>query len=53
MDGFVLARNTPMLALARRLGFEVTASDEGPSVKRVLLDLSLPGPEFVDGSSAR
>jgi len=40
MDGFVLAASKPMLGLARRLGFEVGASDEGPSVKFVRLDLS-------------
>ena len=39
MEGFVLAGNTPMLALARKLGFEVTASDEGPRVRHVRLDL--------------
>ena len=40
MEGYVLAENTPMLDLARRLGFEVGASDEGRSVKRVRLDLA-------------
>jgi RimJ/RimL family protein N-acetyltransferase len=39
MEGFVLARNSPMLNLARRLGFEVTSSSEGPTVKLVRLDL--------------
>jgi RimJ/RimL family protein N-acetyltransferase len=39
MEGFVLAGNAPMLALARRLGFEVTRSDEGPSVRHIRLDL--------------
>jgi hypothetical protein len=39
MRGYVLAANTPMLALARRLGFEVTPSDAGPSVKLVGIDL--------------
>jgi RimJ/RimL family protein N-acetyltransferase len=40
MEGFVLATNKPMLDLARRLGFEVGTSDEGPSVKLVRLDLA-------------
>jgi len=39
MEGYVLASNHPMLELAQRLGFEVTASEEGPSVKLVRLDL--------------
>lgn len=39
MEGYVLAENRPMLDLARRLGFEVGPSDEGPSVKLVWLDL--------------
>ena len=39
MEGFVLAGNTSMLALARKLGFEVTASDEGPRVRYVRLEL--------------
>jgi acetyltransferase len=39
MEGYVLAANRPMLDLARRLDFEVGASDEGPSVKLVRLDL--------------
>jgi len=39
MEGYVLATNTPMLDLARRLNFTVGASDEGPSVKLVRLDL--------------
>ena len=41
MEGYVLAANRPMLDLARRLGFEAGASDEGPSVKLVRLDLML------------
>ena len=40
MEGYVLATNRPMLDLARRLDFEVGASDEGPSVKLVRLDLA-------------
>jgi acetyltransferase len=40
MEGYVLASNKPMLDLARRLGFEIGASDEGPSVRLVRLDLS-------------
>ena len=39
MEGYVLATNKPMLELARRLGFEVGASDEGPSVRLARLDL--------------
>jgi RimJ/RimL family protein N-acetyltransferase len=40
MEGFVLAANEPMLRLARRLGFEVRSSSEGPAVKLVRLDLN-------------
>ncbi len=40
MEGYVLATNTPMLDLVRRLGFEVAASDEGPTVKLVRLGLA-------------
>lgn len=39
MEGYVLATNGSMLDLARRLDFEVRASDEGPLVKLVRLDL--------------
>ena len=39
MEGYVLTENRSMLGLARRLGFEVGASEEGPSVKLVRLDL--------------
>ena len=39
MEGFILSGNTPMRKLAKRLGFQVTASDEGPGVVRVVLDL--------------
>ncbi len=39
MVGFVLAGNAPMLNLAKRLGFAVTASSEGPGVVRVWLNL--------------
>ena len=39
MDGFVLASNRPMLELARRLGFSVGPSEEGPSVRLVRLEL--------------
>jgi RimJ/RimL family protein N-acetyltransferase len=39
MEGFVLASNEPMLNLARRLGFHVTSSSEGPTVKLVWLEL--------------
>jgi acetyltransferase len=40
MEGYVLASNRAMLALARRLGFEERASEEGPSVRLVTLDLA-------------
>jgi RimJ/RimL family protein N-acetyltransferase len=39
IEGYVLAANRPMLDLARRLHFEIGASDEGPSVQLVRLDL--------------
>jgi acetyltransferase len=39
MEGFILTGNTPMRNLAKRLGFEATASSEGPGVVRVWLDL--------------
>jgi GNAT superfamily N-acetyltransferase len=39
MEGFILASNTPMRNLARRLGFETGSSSEGPGVVRVWLDL--------------
>lgn len=38
--GYVLAANTPMLELARRVGFEVTPSDEGPTVRLVRIRLA-------------
>jgi len=40
MHGYVLAGNRPMLDLARRLGFEVGPSEEGPRVKLVQLALA-------------
>jgi RimJ/RimL family protein N-acetyltransferase len=40
MDGYVLAANRPMLELARRLGFSVGPSEEGPSVRLVRLELA-------------
>jgi len=46
MEGYVLRENSSMLGLARRLGFAVGPSEEGPSVKLVCLDLSGEGPEF-------
>jgi acetyltransferase len=39
MEGYVLATNMRMLALARRLGFAEMASSEGPTVRTVRLDL--------------
>lgn len=40
MEGYVLASNTAMLGLAKRLGFSVGASPEGPSVCLVRCDLA-------------
>jgi len=40
VDGYVLASNRPMLELARRLGFSVGPSEEGPSVRLVRLELA-------------
>lgn len=54
MEGYILARNTPMRNLAQRLGFEVTPSAEGPGVVRVWLDLqsspacTMPGQKAVE-----
>jgi RimJ/RimL family protein N-acetyltransferase len=39
MEGYVLATNRPMLDLAQRLNFQIGASEEGPSVRLVRLDL--------------
>jgi GNAT superfamily N-acetyltransferase len=39
MEGYVLATNTRMLGLARRLGFAEMASTEGPTVRMVRRDL--------------
>jgi acetyltransferase len=46
MEGHILAGNAPMRNLAKRLGFAVTASSEGPGVVRVWLDLQA-GPTDV------
>ena len=43
MHGFVLSQNSSMLGLARRLGFSVGPSSEGPTVKLVSLDLDAAG----------
>ena len=40
MLGHVLAENRGMLALAQKLGFAVTDSAEGATVKRVVLELA-------------
>jgi len=40
MEGFVLASNSGMLGLARRLGFTVTTDPHDPAVKIVRLDLT-------------
>jgi RimJ/RimL family protein N-acetyltransferase len=37
--GYVLASNAPMLALARRLGFRIEDSSDGPRVKLVIREL--------------
>ena len=39
MEGYVLATNAAMLGLAKRLGFTESASDEGPTVRMVRLNL--------------
>ena len=39
MEGYVLATNSAMLGLAKRLGFTESASDQGPSVRMVRRDL--------------
>jgi acetyltransferase len=39
MEGYILASNARMLALARRLGFATVPSGEGPTVRRVRRDL--------------
>jgi RimJ/RimL family protein N-acetyltransferase len=43
MEGFVLAGNSSMLNLARRLGFTVDADPNDAMVKIVRLDLTSPG----------
>ena len=53
MEGYVLAENRSMLALARRLGFEVGASEEGPSVKLVRLDLGSTTQKLNPGARDR
>jgi RimJ/RimL family protein N-acetyltransferase len=40
MEGYILASNSRMLGLARRLGFERVESPEGPTVHAVRRDLS-------------
>jgi GNAT superfamily N-acetyltransferase len=40
MEGYILATNTRMLGLAKRLGFENVASSEGPTVRMVRCDLT-------------
>lgn len=40
MEGYVLATNRAMLHLARGLGFEEGASEEGPSVRLVRLEIA-------------
>jgi len=40
MEGYILASNTRMLGLARRLGFVTVESAEGPTVRKVRCDLT-------------
>jgi RimJ/RimL family protein N-acetyltransferase len=44
MTGYVLATNTAMLALARRMGFVQVASREDPTVRLVRRDLAVARP---------
>ena len=44
MEGFVLAENDRMLALARRLGFTVQTDPQDATVMIVRLDLTAPAP---------
>lgn len=39
MEGYILATNSAMLGLAKRLGFETVKSPEGPTVRLVRCDL--------------
>ncbi|MCC6766545.1 MAG: hypothetical protein IT293_17940 [Deltaproteobacteria bacterium] len=39
MEGYILATNTAMLGLAKRLGFQTVQSPEGPTVHLVRCDL--------------
>ena len=41
MDGFILATNTGMLALAKKLGFVEIPSPEGPTVRLLRRDLGI------------
>jgi acetyltransferase len=52
MEGYVLATNMRMLALARRLGFVETASTEGPAVRTVRRDLRTPPSDAGKARSA-
>jgi GNAT superfamily N-acetyltransferase len=40
MEGYILATNTRMLSLAKRLGFVTVASPDDPGVRRVRCDLA-------------
>lgn len=44
MTGYVMSENRSMIALARSLGFQVSASEEGESVKKLIRNLSRPSP---------
>jgi hypothetical protein len=48
MEGFVLAENARMLALARRLGFTVQTDPHDATVLIVRLDLPAPAPAQTD-----
>jgi acetyltransferase len=50
IEGHVLATNTRMLALMRRLGFEVKSDREDPTMKRVWMDF--PGGSSAGGAGA-
>ncbi len=40
MEGFVLAENTPMLALAKRVGFSVARDPDDPAIRICRLALA-------------
>lgn len=52
IDGHVLATNTRMLALLRRLGFQVKTDRDDPTMKQVWLDLPATVGDEQPGASA-